>query len=92
MYLCMGVDRFMKEFNIFGICSPQDHYMVDISKKLDEVIGIINKRIYFTMNRPRQYGKTNTLYQLEQRLQGSHYVLSTTFQSAAMILLLLLRL
>ena len=84
MYLCMGVDRCIKEFNIFGICSPQDHYMVDISKKLDEVIGLINKRIYFTMNRPRQYGKTNTLYQLEQRLQGSHYVLSTTFQSAAM--------
>lgn len=73
----------MKEFNIIGFCLPQQHYMVDTSKKLDKIIGLINKGLYFTINRPRQYGKTNTLYQLEQRLQGSCYVLETSFEGAS---------
>ena len=73
----------MKKFNIVGICSPKRHYMVDTSKKIDEIIGLIDDGVYFTINRPRQYGKTNTLYLLKQRIKNSHYVLSTTFQSAA---------
>nr|WP_307896972.1 hypothetical protein [Clostridium botulinum] len=42
--------------------------MVDISKKLDSILKLIDNEEYFIINRPRQYGKTTTLYMLEKRL------------------------
>lgn len=35
--------------------------MVDISRKLNEIIKLIDKEAYFTINRARQYGKTTLL-------------------------------
>ena len=70
----------MKEFNITGICIPQRHYMVDITHKLDEIAELVNKGKYFTINRSRQYGKTTTLYMLEQRLSSEYEVLSVSFE------------
>lgn len=57
-----------REFNVTGTCIPSMHYMVDISKKLDTTISLINKGKYFVINRPRQYGKTTTLYLLDKKL------------------------
>ena len=58
----------MKEFNYTGTCIPSMHYMVDIRNKIDQVFGMVTKGKYFTINRPRQYGKTTLLYLLEQKL------------------------
>ena len=58
-----------KEFNITGTCIPSMHYMVDTSNKLDKTIKLINKRKYFIINRPRQYGKTTTFFLLNNKLK-----------------------
>ena len=57
-----------KEFNITGTCIPKMHYMVDTSNKLKKTIKLIVKGKYFTINRPRQYGKTTTLFLLNNKL------------------------
>ncbi|AAO36027.1 AAA family ATPase [Clostridium tetani] len=57
-----------KRFNVTGTCIPERHYMVDISNKLDSILKLVNNEEYFIINRPRQYGKTTTLYLLEKRL------------------------
>ncbi len=57
-----------KEFNDVGLCIPGKHYMVDISAKIDRIIRLIEKGKYFTINRPRQFGKTTTLSFLMKRL------------------------
>lgn len=53
-----------KEFNITGICRLAKHYMADVSDKLAIAFKMIEKGDYFIINRPRQYGKTTTLYSL----------------------------
>jgi hypothetical protein len=57
-----------KTFNITGTCIPERHYMADVSKKLDMILEIVSRGDYFTINRPRQYGKTTVIYLLKQRL------------------------
>lgn len=57
-----------KEFNITGTCIPEMHYMVDTGNKLDSIMKLIEGGRYFTINRPRQYGKTTTLYLLSRLL------------------------
>jgi hypothetical protein len=42
--------------------------MVDIAGKLDVILAMVAKGKYFIINRPRQYGKTTTLFLLEKRL------------------------
>lgn len=70
----------MKEFNVTGTCIPSEHYMVDISKKLDEIICLIEKGKYFTINRARQYGKTTTLAALHRRLKEKYLVIRLSFE------------
>lgn len=57
-----------KEFNITGTCIPERHYMVDITGKLNEILKLIDGEKYFIINKPRQYGKTTTLFLLTKRL------------------------
>jgi len=54
-----------KKFNITGTCYPALHYMADISAKLKAVMAMVEEGEYFTINRPRQYGKTTMLAALE---------------------------
>jgi hypothetical protein len=49
-----------KEFNDTGLCIPNRHYMVDNSDKLKQIIAFVEKGKYFTINRPRQFGKTTS--------------------------------
>ncbi len=63
-----------KEFNITGLCLPKEHYMADVSHQLAETTELIEKGKYFTINRPRQYGKTTTLYTLMDRLIADNYI------------------
>jgi hypothetical protein len=58
-----------KRFNDTGLCIPGRHYMVDISNKIAKIVRMIEQGDYFVINRPRQYGKTTTLYILNQFLQ-----------------------
>jgi Predicted AAA-ATPase/PD-(D/E)XK nuclease superfamily len=71
-----------KEFNITGNCFPERHYMADVSQKLTEVVALVEKGNYFIINRPRQYGKTTTLYSLERYLEGTgnYLVFQTSFE------------
>ncbi len=64
-----------KEFNDTGLCIPDRHYMADTSHKLEKIIRLIEKGKYFTINRPRQFGKTTTLSLLARKLnQGKDYL------------------
>ena len=69
-----------KRFNTTGVCIPTMHYMVDITDKLDKIIELIKEKDYFIINRPRQYGKTTTMYMLEQRLKNDYLVVSMSFE------------
>ena len=70
----------MKRFNYTGTCIPEKHYMVDISKKIDEIIKMIDYGDYFTINRPRQYGKTTTINSLSAKLKERYLVIKINFQ------------
>lgn len=61
----------LKKFNVTGTCIPNKHYIVDISKKIDEIMKLIDGEEYFVINRPRQYGKTTTLFLLDNKLKES---------------------
>ena len=65
----------MKCFNTTGLCIPAKHYMVDISERLAEIRKLVDGGKYFVINRGRQYGKTTTLYALEQFLKDDYYVM-----------------
>lgn len=73
-----------KKFNVTGLCIPENNYMVEISSRIDTIIvDYIQEGKYFTINRGRQYGKTTTLYLLEQRLRenGQYMVISLSFEA-----------
>ena len=45
--------------------------MVDISRKIDQIMQLVEDGAYFTINRPRQFGKTTTLSLLAKTLNAS---------------------
>lgn len=71
----------MRFFNVTGICNPEKHYMVDISRRLEEIKVLVDGGRYFSINRGRQYGKTTTLTALGKYLSDEYYVLSLDFQA-----------
>ena len=70
----------MKEFNVTGLCIPEKHYMVDISNKIIKIIEMIDKGAYFTINRPRQFGKTTTFNELVEKLNRKYIVVDASFE------------
>lgn len=82
VFTISGAIDYMKKFNTRGVCIPAKHYMVDISEKLDRVTEeLIDTESYFTINRPRQYGKTTILYLLKKKLEGAYTILSLSFEA-----------
>ncbi len=71
----------MRRFNTTGTCYPEDHYMVDITKRLDDIVNRVADGEYITINRGRQYGKTTTLYHLAKRLKDDYVVFSISFEA-----------
>jgi len=69
-----------RKFNTTGVCIPHLHYMVNINNKLNKIAGMVRSGDYFVINRPRQYGKTTTMYMLEQDLKDEYVVLSISFE------------
>jgi AAA-like domain len=58
-----------KKFNVTGNCFPDKHYMADVSQKMADTLKLVQDGEYFIINRPRQYGKTTTLYALSHSLR-----------------------
>ncbi len=70
----------MKTFNTAGTCRPNEHYMVDITERLEIIRGMISRGDYFCINRGRQYGKTTTLAALSNYLKNDYLVFSISFE------------
>lgn len=70
-----------KIFNTTGICIPEQHYMVNINSKIQQILqNYIEPKAYFTINRARQYGKTTTLRVLEHALASKYVVIRLSFE------------
>lgn len=71
-----------KKFNVTGTCFADEHYMADVSAKLEKTAQMIEDGEYFIINRPRQYGKTTTLNTLEKTLKDKdeYLVLDMSFE------------
>jgi hypothetical protein len=70
----------MRYFCTTGLCVPDKHYMVDISGKIAQIKEMVDRGLYFTINRARQYGKTTALYQLEKTLFNEYCCISISFE------------
>lgn len=70
----------MKYFNVTGLCIPEKHYMVDISSKVKKILEMVDRGDYFTINRPRQFGKTTTFNELIGELNKKYVVIDASFE------------
>ena len=73
----------MKRFNVTGTCYPDEHYMVDISERLEIIAQMVGRGDYFCINAGRQYGKTTTLYALRKVLAPDYEVYAISFEGLA---------
>lgn len=73
-----------KRFNVTGVCFPAEHYMADSRAKYARILEMVEQGDYFTINRPRQYGKTTALFQVTETLNasGEYLALRTSFEGA----------
>ncbi|MEM9886929.1 MAG: AAA family ATPase [Bacteroidota bacterium] len=73
-----------KKFNTTGNCLSERHYMMDNAKKFEEIMELIEFGEYFTMNHPRQFGKTTMLFQLKAALKKAddYLPISMNFQES----------
>ncbi len=71
-----------RKFNDTGLCVRHRHYMVDISAKIEQIMQLIEDGEYFTISRPRQFGKTTMLSLLNERLneRDDYTSLKITFE------------
>ena len=68
-------------FNTEGQCDPEIHYMVKLDERVDRIkLFSIDTGKYFIINKARQYGKTTTLYALEEYLKRDYVIVSMDFQ------------
>lgn len=71
----------MRYFNTEGRCRPDEHYMVPLDDRLDQMKRLyVDRGKYFVINRGRQYGKTTTLMALAEYLRDVYMVLFMDFQ------------
>ena len=77
----------MKTFNTAGTCRPNEHYMVDITERLEIIRGMVAKGDYFCINRGRQYGKTTTLKAISSTLSNEYCIFNISFESSRRCLL-----
>ena len=73
----------MKRFNTAGTCRPNEHYMVDITERLEIIRKMIAKGDYFCINRGRQYGKSTTLKAISSSFTNEYCVFSLSFEGLA---------
>ena len=73
----------MKRFNTTGTCRPNEHYMVDITERLEIIRKMVSQGDYFCINRGRQYGKTTTLEALNEALASEYTVFKLSFEGVS---------
>jgi hypothetical protein len=54
--------------------------MVDISERVEKVKAMVDRGFYFTINRPRQYGKTTLLSALSRRIYNEYICARISFE------------
>ncbi len=69
-----------KYFNTAGICYPDEHYMVNMDSRLQEIAQLIERGEYITLHKARQYGKTTTLHLLTEQLAQKYAIFSISFE------------
>ncbi|MCP4221411.1 MAG: AAA family ATPase [bacterium] len=71
-----------RRFNDTGVCIPDEHFMVDISKKTAAIFKMVQAGNYFVISKPRQYSKTTTLFILNKFLEckDGYYPLKMSFE------------
>ncbi len=71
-----------RKFNDTGLCVPRRHYMADTSAKIAQILELVEDGEYFTINRPRQYGKTTILSLLARQLnlRDDYVALNISFE------------
>ena len=57
-----------RRFNTAGPNEPEDHYTLPVLARLPEVRRLIDEKLYFVLQAPRQVGKTTTLLALAREL------------------------
>lgn len=72
-----------KYFNTEGPCYPEEHYMVNLDQRIQEIKKLIDHKKYFSINRGRQYGKTTTLDMLQKRLREQYSIFYISFEGLA---------
>ena len=70
----------MKRFNTTGTCYPDQHYMVDVTQRLQVIRQMIGRGDYFCITRGRQYGKTTTLNALVERYSDEYSFFFISFE------------
>ena len=70
-------------FNTAGPCVPGEHYLLDASERLLEVVELILRKQYFVIHAARQSGKTTLLLDLRKTLEaeGKHRALYCSLES-----------
>ncbi len=69
-----------KVFNVTGVCTPQEHYMINLDSRLKQIKKLIDTGCYFTINRARQYAKTTILFALKEYLKEEYIPILIDFQ------------
>ena len=73
----------VKYFNTEGPCYPEEHYMINLDQRVQEIKKLIDNKKYFSINRGRQYGKTTTLDMLQERLRSRYSIFYISFEGLA---------
>ena len=61
-------------FNTTGPCDPRKHYMLPAEQRLPELLGLVERELYFVVHAARQTGKTTAMRAFGHRLRGLGYV------------------
>ena len=69
-----------KIFNVTAVFRLEQDYMVNIDGYLRAAKELVDNRMYFIINKARQYGKTNILCSLCNYLRNEYYVVFMDFQ------------
>ena len=72
----------IKKFNDVGLCFPEDHFMANITEKVNATYKMVEEGAYFIINRPRQYGKTTMMNTIASALiaSGDYVVFNISFE------------
>lgn len=58
-------------FNTAGPCRPELHYMLPPTRRVRELLPLIEQQLYFVVHAPRQVGKTTSMIGLAKELTAS---------------------